>query len=96
MGGGRPVKEVIFSRRAEPPALILASRRSRRRRICFWAGDSPDSLSGFSILSEKKLLHGGRENGRIGQNDTGTLRMYSVEMRLLGQLPYTPDVLWAN
>lgn len=42
---------MILSRRAEPPALILASRRSRRRRTCFWAADSPDVLSKFSILN---------------------------------------------
>lgn len=41
---GRPETFVIFSRRDEPPALILASRRSRRMRACCWAGDS--SLSG--------------------------------------------------
>jgi hypothetical protein len=38
--GVRPLKLVILSRRAEPPSLILASRRSRRRREARWAGDS--------------------------------------------------------
>lgn len=37
---GLPEREVILSRRDEPPALILASRRSRRMRACFWVGDS--------------------------------------------------------
>lgn len=37
---------VILSRRAEPPSLILASRRSRRRRAARWAGDS----SGVDIV----------------------------------------------
>ena len=40
-GGGRPERFVIFSRRADPPALILASRRSRRIRACLWAASSP-------------------------------------------------------
>lgn len=30
--GVRPLRLVIFSKRAEPPSLILASRRSRRNR----------------------------------------------------------------
>lgn len=37
---GLPESEVILSRRDDPPALILASRRSRRMRACFWVGDS--------------------------------------------------------
>lgn len=37
---GLPEREVILSRRDEPPALILASRRSRRMRACFWVEDS--------------------------------------------------------
>ena len=37
---GLPDRELILSSRAEPPALIFASRRSRRIRACFWEGDS--------------------------------------------------------
>lgn len=38
--GVRPLMLVILSRRAAPPSLILASRRSRRMRAARWAGDS--------------------------------------------------------
>jgi hypothetical protein len=38
---GRPLRLVIFSNLAEPPALIFASRRSRLRRAASCAGDSP-------------------------------------------------------
>lgn len=40
VSAARPEREVILSNRAEPPALILASRRSRRMRACFCIGDS--------------------------------------------------------
>lgn len=43
-----PEREVIFSRRDEPPALILASRRSRRMRACFWVGDS-SRVAGLAV-----------------------------------------------
>jgi len=48
---------VIFSNRAEPPALSLAARRSRRRRACFWTEDSPESIlggwvSGLDMVAE--------------------------------------------
>lgn len=46
--GVRPLRLVILSKRAEPPSLILASRRSRRRRAARWAGDS----SGVAITAE--------------------------------------------
>ena len=74
---------MILSRRADPPALILASRRSRRRRICFWAGDSSDVFSGFSIFflfyfetlylkkREKNVLSGEEERKRECVGDCG-------------------------
>jgi hypothetical protein len=40
LAGVRPLRLVILSKRAVPPSLILASRRSRRRRAALWAGDS--------------------------------------------------------
>lgn len=40
--GVRPLRLVILSRRAEPPSLIFASRRSRRNRADRCAGDSSD------------------------------------------------------
>ena len=49
-----PETLVIFSNRDEPPAFILASRRSRRRRACFWPGVSAspacDWCSGLSMV----------------------------------------------
>lgn len=62
---------MILSRRAEPPALILASRRSRRRRFCFWAADSPDVLSWFSILNfgrkKRASAMGGKKENEGGE-----------------------------
>lgn len=50
----RPETFVIFSSREVPPSFILASRRSRRRRACFWLGVSTSPLcdwgSGLSML----------------------------------------------
>ncbi len=49
-----PERFVIFSNRADPPACIFASRRSRRRRVCFWLGVSAsppwDWGSGLSMI----------------------------------------------
>lgn len=49
--GVRPLRLEILSRRAEPPSLILASRRSRRRREARWAGDSSGvDIEGFVVV----------------------------------------------
>lgn len=46
--GGRPPIDVIFPKRAEPPALILASRRSFRSRACSAAADAAGVEAGLS------------------------------------------------
>lgn len=50
----RPERDVILSNRAEPPALILASRRSRRMRACLWElVSSPEvCIWGLSIMAQ--------------------------------------------
>lgn len=51
LAGVRPLKLVILSRRAAPSPLILASRRSRRRRAARWAGDSSAEDMVLPLLS---------------------------------------------
>ena len=58
----RPETFEIFSRRDEPPALIFASRRSRRRRACFWFGVSSGLLGVWYWDSELSILMVARES----------------------------------
>lgn len=56
----RPERLVIFSKRDVPSVLILASRRSRRRRACFWPGVSiPVEGEGSSMAT--RLVDGRKD-----------------------------------
>lgn len=73
-----------MSRRAEPPALILASRRSRRRRFCFWAADSPDVLSWLSILNFERKEKGAFEMGVRKRENEGE-ELVEMIIRMVGR-----------
>ena len=69
LAGVRPLRLVILSKRAVPPSLILASRRSRRRRADLWAGDS--SGDDMVVLMGRVDDNGVQVKGRRkSRNDT--------------------------
>lgn len=53
---GRPLRDVILFRRSEPPAMILALRRSRRRRAASWPGVSSVGIWEVASLAEADVV----------------------------------------
>jgi hypothetical protein len=62
----RPLSLVILSSRSLPPALILASRFSRRRRACLCPGDSSASdMLGCSLAKQMASQEGFSDLGQF-------------------------------